>query len=66
MPALADRRRNQVPNGPRAVKKSFSIRADLYDALTEAAREEGHNNISRIVTSALIAYLARRYDPRAA
>lgn len=57
-------RRNRL-DGP-TVTKSFSLPRPIATAIEELAREEEHKNQSTIVLRALVEFLNRYRDPRAA
>lgn len=54
------------PDQPKAVRKSVSMTEGLAEATAEQARREGHNNFSAVIVRALIEYLNRQNDVRAA
>lgn len=57
-------RRNRLDGA--VIPKTYSVPRDLADAVIATARDEGHNNQSTIVIKALVDYLNRRHDVRAA
>lgn len=61
-----ERRKNRPYDGPLSRSKTYSIPENLIEAVQEEARKEGHNNGSRIVVAAIIDWLNRRRDVRAA
>jgi hypothetical protein len=48
------------------VKRTFGLRRHLDEALAEAARRDFRNNKTAALEAALIEWLNRRNDPRAA
>jgi hypothetical protein len=61
-----DQPRQVRPDAEPAVRRSVSLVRSLALATAEQARKEGHYNFSFIVAKALIAYLNRENDVRAA
>lgn len=50
----------------RAISRNVSFPGSLIALVNEQARKEGHNNFSTVVIKALVAYLNRENDVRAA
>lgn len=48
------------------IKRTYTIRAEIDQALAEEARQDFRNNKSLALEQALIEWLNRRRDPRAA
>lgn len=59
-------RQNRRLNGPRAVKRSVSFPEDVADALDRAKEADPRHNFSLLVVEAVIDWLNRTFDRRAA
>jgi Arc/MetJ-type ribon-helix-helix transcriptional regulator len=59
-------RQNRRFDGPRAVKRSVSFPEDIAAALDEAKETDPRHNFSALVIEAVIDWLNRKFDRRAA
>lgn len=59
-------RRNRLLDGPRAVKISVSFPEDVAAALDEATEVDHRHNRSALIVEAVVAWLNRTFDRRAA
>lgn len=59
------RRRYRVGDGATR-SRTISLPATLYEAINDEAERQGHNNVSWVIQLAVIDYLNRMNDPRAA
>lgn len=61
-----DQRPIRRPDDERRVRRSLSLTPTLAQAIDEVAVQEGHRNFSAVVVKALVDFLNRRNDVRAA